>query len=495
MFVNAALIAAICIISGIVWNYCRRKFFPIKDIDLPGPKTIPKNLCSGTPDEILDNIFSLGRYYPSPFKMSVSISSLVVIYEQSQVKTVLKSPHCLNKGILFKLASSTFGIRLFTAHESIWVRNRKIIAPFFSPTMLQEFFNIFVEQSLILANKLEKVGLNGKEITFLEHVTRSTLDIVCDSMGVKMESNKKDQYLKIVTRLKEIIKHRIYSIMMDNVLLFHNVIFNLTALGREQQKLLKSLDCLINELHELNKSHTTETKTDTNKRFLDILMKLSKIHKTNVTQEMIYDNVIMLLLASDAISITLDFVIFMLANFPEVQEKVYEELSEIYGTKTPMSVPVKHEDLQHMHYLDRVIKETMRLFPAIPLIDRKLTDDVRIDDVILPENTNVILPLILMNRKEECWPNPLKFDPDRFLPERIKDCLSCYHIPFGDGLRDCIATKYAMISMKVILATLVRTFVFKVDKRIQISSIKLTTDIILSTVKPLKVKIEKRNLE
>ncbi|XP_011706504.1 PREDICTED: cytochrome P450 4g15-like, partial [Wasmannia auropunctata] len=175
-------------------------------------------------------------------------------------------------------------------------------------------------------------------------------------------------------------------------------------------------------------------------------------------------------------------------------ERVYKELSEIYGTETPTSAPVKYEDLHHMNYMDRVIKETMRLFPTVPMISRQLSKDLQIGDSILPKNTNVILAFMRMYRNEKYWPNPLKFDPDRFLPERIKDYHSYYYIPFNDGPRTCIGARYAMISMKVILATLVRTFVFKVDRRVQINEIKLKTDLFISTVEPLKCRIEKRDL-
>lgn len=50
----------------------------------------------------------------------------------------------------------------------------------------------------------------------------------------------------------------------------------------------------------------------------------------------------------------------------------------IYGTETPIFVPVKYDDLQHMHYLDQVIEETMRLFPTVPIIGRRLTEDIKI---------------------------------------------------------------------------------------------------------------------
>ncbi|EFN77917.1 Cytochrome P450 4C1, partial [Harpegnathos saltator] len=60
------------------------------------------------------------------------------------------------------------------------------------------------------------------------------------------------------------------------------------------------------------------------------------------------------------------------------KEKVYEELVEIYGTQDPKTVPVKFEDLQHMNYLERVIKETLRLFPVGPIIGRRLDENLQI---------------------------------------------------------------------------------------------------------------------
>ena len=57
---------------------------------------------------------------------------------------------------------------------------------------------------------------------------------------------------------------------------------------------------------------------------------------------------------------------------------MYEELLEIYGTKTPKAAPVKYEDLQRMNYLERVIKETLRIFPTVPIIAREVTEDFKI---------------------------------------------------------------------------------------------------------------------
>ncbi|XP_011861462.1 PREDICTED: cytochrome P450 4C1-like, partial [Vollenhovia emeryi] len=171
-------------------------------------------------------------------------------------------------------------------------------------------------------------------------------------------------------------------------------------------------------------------------------------------------------------------------------EKVYEELCEIYGTKSTIDAPIMYEDLQYMRYLDGVIKETMRIFPIVPLVGRKATKDIKIGDKTILKGANIIVAIFHIHRNDKYWPNPLKFDPERFLREDIKH--SQYYIPFSVGSRNCIGMKYAAISTKVILATLIRTFSFKVNKKIKLENIKLKFDIVLSTETPLKVRIEKR---
>ncbi|XP_018344281.1 PREDICTED: probable cytochrome P450 4ac1 [Trachymyrmex septentrionalis] len=69
-----------------------------------------------------------------------------------------------------------------------------------------------------------------------------------------------------------------------------------------------------------------------------------------------------------------------------------------------------------------------------------------------------------------------------------------YYMPFSDGPRNCMGLKYAMMSMKVILATLIRTFEFKLNQSIEIDKINLNSDIVLSMAEPIKIRIAKRNL-
>ncbi|CAL1678403.1 unnamed protein product [Lasius platythorax] len=421
-----------------ICNFCR--LVSVKMINtLPGPKALPLvgsvfYFLQRNPDEILGSLLKLVRDYSSPFQVWMGNKLFIGIYEPDQIKTILQNSNCLDKGVLYKFIEPVLGkASLLTAPDTV--------------------------------------------------------------IGIKLDSrlDKMSQFCKLIISCKKSLSCR-----FKNILLYPNFIYNLTGFGREQQKKLNFIYSFVNEMiqqrqYALNKSNTAETKNKiTHRAICDML--LEKSHEENFTQEsIIHDNVLTMLVgASDTIAITMNFVTFMLANFPEIQEKAYKELLEIYGVETPRSAPVKYEDLQYMDYLDRVIKETLRLFPVVPVVARQLTEDLRMGEIILPKGADIVVALGKVLRNKKYWPNPLEFDPDRFLPERLGNSYS-YYMPFSNGPRNCIGMKYAMISMKVILATLIRTFVFKVDKSIGINKIKLKFEVLLSPIEPLKVKIERRN--
>ncbi|XP_067209289.1 cytochrome P450 4C1-like isoform X1 [Linepithema humile] len=426
--------------------------------------------------------------FSSPFRFWVGNTAYINLYDGEHVKAVLQS-RCFEKSSIYKIFKPAFRTGLLTSSVSLWSSNRKMIERMFTSNNLRIYFNIFVEQSLALMGELKKVEQNGNEIILLDFLHRSIFNIACETtLGVKVESQLVHRLLKQMTSIKEIWTYR-----LSNIFLHPNVIFNLSTTKWRQQKQLNCANLLVDEI--LQRKHAFDkfeaTKSNSKTFLIDILLKAC--HEGRLTRQELLDHVItMLFTAIDTTAVTINFVTFMLANFPEVQEKAYKELSEIYGNESPKSVPIKYDDLQKMDYLNRVIKETMRLFPAAPLIGRILTEDLKIGETILPKGADVLMSIFHMHRNKKHWSNPLMFDPDRFLPEK-EEHFSKYFVPFSIGLRNCIGQKYAMISMKVILATLIRTFEFKVDKNIKIDEIKLSMDATLCTVNPLKVKIKKRD--
>ncbi|XP_063914444.1 cytochrome P450 4C1-like [Zophobas morio] len=116
------------------------------------------------------------------------------------------------------------------------------------------------------------------------------------------------------------------------------------------------------------------------------------------------------------------------------------------------------EEINRLYYLERVIKETLRLVPTIPFILRYVDEDIKCDPYIFPAGSNIVVPLVLLHKNPDVWPEPEKFDPDRFLSNEVAKRHRCSYIPFSFGARNCIGLRFGMMEVKIMVATILRNF-------------------------------------
>lgn len=174
--------------------------------------------------------------------------------------------------------------------------------------------------------------------------------------------------------------------------------------------------------------------------------------------------------------------------FSYLQQRVFEEINEIVGEN-------KHPDyktLQDLSYLECFIKEVLRLYPSVPLISRFLGEDITTHDGYeLKKGTHVVLHIYDLHRNPKFFPNPEKFDPDRFLPENSRDRHNFAFIPFSAGSRNCIGQKFAMLEVKAVLCGILSNFVVEpVDTP---ESVEFIIDIVLRTKDSIRLKFLPRN--
>lgn len=119
-----------------------------------------------------------------------------------------------------------------------------------------------------------------------------------------------------------------------------------------------------------------------------------------------------------------------------LQQKVYEELTEAFGNSTK---PPTYDDLQNLRYLELCIKESLRLYPSVPLISRIASKDITtFTGYKIPKDTIVHVHIYDLHHSADVYPNPEKFDPDRFLPENTAKRHPFAYLPFSGGPRNCI---------------------------------------------------------
>jgi cytochrome P450 family 4 len=147
----------------------------------------------------------------------------------------------------------------------------------------------------------------------------------------------------------------------------------------------------------------------------------------------------------------------------------------------------QYRDLQELTYMERCIKETLRFYPSAPYIARILGEDlVTHSGYKLKKGTVVQMHIYDLHHNPDIYPDPEKFDPDRFLPHNCDQRHPFAYIPFSAGHRNCLGQKFAMLEMKAVLCGILGSFVLEaVDTP---ESIVLVADIMIRSKNSIRVK-------
>ncbi|KAK9695696.1 Cytochrome P450 [Popillia japonica] len=224
--------------------------------------------------------------------------------------------------------------------------------------------------------------------------------------------------------------------------------------------------------------------------FLDALTEAALQEGVNFTEQEVRDQVSTIMFEGhDTTAAGSSFVLCMLGVHQDIQTKVIQELDDIFH-KTDR--PVTYQDTLEMKLLERVIMETLRMYPPVPIIARKLNEDVKLAscDYTVPATTTVVIAPFVLHRSPKNFPNPDVFNPDNFLPEKCQERHFYSYIPFSAGPRSCVGRKYAMLKLKVLLATILRRF--KVKSTVEEKDFVLQGDIILKRTDGFMIQLEDR---
>ncbi|MEV7934685.1 MULTISPECIES: cytochrome P450 [unclassified Kitasatospora] len=196
------------------------------------------------------------------------------------------------------------------------------------------------------------------------------------------------------------------------------------------------------------------------------------------------DQVLVFLLAGHETTATsLAFALHLLAKHPEQRKLAQQEAQTVLAGREPTAA-----DLESLPYITRVLKEAMRLYPAAALVGRRAVAETVIDGYVIPAGAQVVVSPLVTHRHPAHWPDPERFDPDRFLPEQEKDRHRYAWYPFGGGPRACIGQHFAMLESVLSLGVLLRDFEMEaVDERVA-----LAQGITLRAASPMRIRVTAR---
>lgn len=176
---------------------------------------------------------------------------------------------------------------------------------------------------------------------------------------------------------------------------------------------------------------------------------------------LIIDNVVtFLMVGQETTAQALTWTLYLLALFPEWQEKIRAEVRRIAGKG-----PLHGDQVQELAELEAVFLEAMRLYPPAPNLMRIATRRVKLGDVELGPGATINIPIYVVHRHRRLWQDPLRFDPSRFGAEARAARHRCAYMPFSTGPRSCIGGAFSMIEVKTMLATLLARARFDLPDR------------------------------
>jgi cytochrome P450 len=186
---------------------------------------------------------------------------------------------------------------------------------------------------------------------------------------------------------------------------------------------------------------------------------------------------------------TLHFISYILALKPDVQEKVRDEVNEIFGDKDEIG----YEDITKFQYMNAVINETLRILPPATRLNRLCQKDITIQGVKFEKGSTFSVPIYAIHHDPEIYENPEEFIPERFLPDESASRHPMAFLPFGAGPRNCLGMRFAEYELRVTLAWIIKRFRFVAsDESPPEWPIKLDSSAgLLKTKNPLKCKIVK----
>lgn len=191
--------------------------------------------------------------------------------------------------------------------------------------------------------------------------------------------------------------------------------------------------------------------------FIERLIKLR--NRGIITDQEIRDQVHLIIFAGqDTSSYTIAMTLLMLAMHPNIEQRVMDEINSVFRD-TPVDCDLRMDHINKLIYLEQVIKETLRVYPVAPLLLRHCTEDTVLSNFIIPKDTEVIISCFTGHRRKDIWGKDAdEFNPDHFSKEVKRNPFA--FMAFSNGPRNCLGRRFAFISIKAILAKLLRKYRF-----------------------------------
>jgi len=381
----------------------------------------------------------LARDYGDVVLFRLGPQRMALLNHPDYVEDVLVTrARLFKKGRALERAKRLLGEGLLTAEGEAHLRQRRLVQPSFHRQRIEGYAQAMVAH----ASRTAERWRDGGQIDVAAEMTQLTLTIVGDTLfGTDVESDARSvrESLSAVFEIFPITMSPIAPLLERLPL----------PVVRRYNRAQAALDGVIYRIIDERRRNPSDRGD-----LLSMLL-LARDEEgggARMTDKQVRDEAMTLFLAGhETTANALTWGWYLLAQHPEVERRLHDEIDSVIGDRLPRA-----DDAAALPYTRRVLAEVMRCYPPAWGIGRRAIEDVEIGGYTIPRNTVVLLSQYLLHHDPRFFPDPERFDPDRWLPERQRARPRFAYFPFGGGNRVCIGESFAWTEGILVLATLAR---------------------------------------
>jgi cytochrome P450 len=341
-------------------------------------------------------------------------------------------------------AKKLLGEGLLTSEGAAHMRQRRLAQPAFHRDRIAGYASVMVDN----ADRLAKRWQDGDEVDVSKEMMRMTLSIVGKTLFDTDVESKADEVGKAVT---EVLETFWFTLLPFSNLIDKLPLPILRRARASRAKLDRLIYAIIADRRASGRDHG------------DLLSMLIAAQDEDpdgrdggpgLSDQQVRDEAMTLLLAGhETTANALTWGLYLLSQDAVVEARLWEEIDRVLVGRLPTM-----DDLPRLPYAERVVTETMRLYPPAWVIGRRAIEEYPLGDYVVPPRGVIFMSQYVMHRDPRFFDEPERFDPDRWTPEFKQTLPKFAYFPFGGGARHCIGEQFAWMEQILLLVTIAQTW-------------------------------------
>ncbi|KAG5339509.1 CP6K1 protein, partial [Acromyrmex charruanus] len=349
---------------------------------------------------------------------------------------------------------------LFLINNPAWKILRTKLSSFFSSGKLKKMFGLMLECGNHLDEYLDSLKLDGKGqiIEMMDMISKLTMDVISSTYGLNVNTFKNPNLDFFKYGKKMFTNNYLRGLEILAMFFLPNItrIASLKLFGTESTAFLRKFfwETMTKRMESGEKRYD----------LIDILIELKKNNHDYKIEGFEFDEDVLMAQAVSFFSAGFDttsqpiiFTLYELALQPDIQNTLRKEIHQALNN---FDGKITYDMIMSLSYMNMVISETLRKYPPLGFLNRKTMETYQIPNfnLVLEKDTPVYIPVFALHYDPEYFPNPEKFDPERFNKENKCNMPSCVYLPFGDGPHMCIGNRFALLMIKLALTKLLNKY-------------------------------------